>query len=114
MIFSQKCYGVSVDNVTAFINRDLSTVPVFLLGKTLSHSCCATAKGRGVWGETPQKDTTCAPLLEVRGEKLEVRNDFPMFTRSCHSCGLERGKKQDERFEKFVLNCKKQILASCF
>ncbi len=50
----------------------------------------------GVWGQSP-RNTTCAPLLDVRSEKLEVRNGFAAFEQSrslLEARDLEaRGKK---------------------
>ncbi len=60
----------------------------------------------GVWGQSP-RNTTCAPLLDVRSEKLEVRNGFATFEQSrslLEARDLEaRGKKMRLQLVLFAL-----------
>ena len=60
----------------------------------------------GVWGQSP-RNTTCAPLLDVRSEKLEVRNGFAAFEQSrslLEARDLEaRGKKMRLQLVLFAL-----------
>ena len=62
----------------------------------------------GVWGQS-HRDTTCAPLLEVRGEMLEVRNSYATFEQSHFPCGLDRGKKQENAFYSFAQTFSKRL-----
>ena len=53
-------------------------------------------------------------LLEARGEILDVRNRLTTPAADFHSCGLDRGKKQEFAFYSFAQTYKNAHLASCF
>ena len=53
-------------------------------------------------------------LLEVRSERLEVRNGFAAFAGVFHICGSDRGKRQEIDNYNLARTFQNAHLASCF